>query len=106
MNYVFVALSLLTVKPQACFGFTNSNSKPSTTPPSIHFRTSHDDLVDSSIASTAIIPTADTHRDISFMNGPHAVLDAAIVKGLCEEYLAGEGRDDLSDDESVDECFI
>eukprot|EP00984_Skeletonema_dohrnii_P014510 scaffold6105_cov88-Skeletonema_dohrnii-CCMP3373.AAC.3 len=101
MNYLFVALSLLTVKPQACFGFTTSNSKPS-----IYFRTSHDDLVDSSIAATPIIPTDDTHRDTSFMNGPHAVLDAAIVKGLCEEDLAGEGRDDLSDDELVDECFI
>jgi|SaaInl74LU_5_DNA_1037368.scaffolds.fasta_scaffold43139_1 hypothetical protein len=106
MNYLFVALSFLTVNPQACFGFTTSNSKPSTTPPSIYYRTSHDDLVDSSVAATPIIPTDDTHREMSFMNGPRAVLDAAIVKGLCEEDLTGEGRDDLSDDELVDECFI
>lgn len=101
MNYLIVALSLLAMNYQACFGFTTSSSKQAT-PTSVYFRPPRDQ-VDPIISATAIIPKDDTHRGMTFANGPNAALAALIIKELCEEDLERK-EDDLCDCDDLMEC--
>jgi hypothetical protein len=106
MNYLFVALSLLTMNPRGCFGFTTSSSKPSTTTTAVYFRPSDSHANDDDKSDAA--PNAVFFTASSFSNGPHPALAAAIIRELCEEVLAGEAGegDDLSDDDLFDQCFF
>eukprot|EP00986_Skeletonema_menzelii_P003988 scaffold1314_cov145-Skeletonema_menzelii.AAC.2 len=110
MNYLFVALSLLIVNRHACFGFTASGWKRSTTT-SVHFLQSQssdspENLVDSSISITAADPKRAISRDTQIFNGPRAALAAAIVNELCREHLALDLEGELDEDDLLDECFI
>ena len=107
MNCLFFALTLLTVSPHACFGFTAaSSSKRSTT--SVNFipsPESHDHLVDSSIAAIAPKPKNTKPRlDYPLFNGPRAALAKAIIQELCKEHLGQEGE--IDEDDLLDECFV
>ena len=107
MNCLFVALTLLTVSPHACVGFTASSfSKRSTT--SVNFipgPESHDHLVDSSIAAFTPKPKDTKPRlDYPLFNGPRAALAKAIIQELCMEDLGQEGE--VDEDDLLDECFV